>query len=333
MTLHDIPPRHSDAMSTTALHHLPASPETCHWGVFDATLAPALVIAPGDRVRVETVSGGPPALPPAGFHVPPELLAIHARCPQRQPGHILTGPIAVTGAEPGDVLAVDVLDVALRQDWAYNAQRPLAGALPDETPALRLLHVRLDAERQVAELPWGLDLPLAPFFGVMGVAPPPAWGAISTIQPRLHGGNIDLKELTPGSTLYLPVHAPGALFSCGDGHAAQGDGEVCVTALETALAGTFRFRLLKAGASGAPLKQPRAETPTHWITLGFAADLDEAVRRALRDLLDLLVEREGLGREDAYTLASIAVDFRVTQVVNGQVGAHAMLAKRLMKRP
>ena len=312
------------------MHHLPASVETCHWGAFDAALPPVLTVASGQRFTMATVSGGAAVLPPAGFHVPPELLDIHARSPMLAPGHILTGPVAVAGAMPGDTLEVRIVDVQLRQDWGYNVIRPLAGTLPAEFDAYRHLNIPLDAERMVAKLPWGLDLPLHPFFGVMGVAPPAHWGRISTIQPRAHGGNIDNKELGPGTSLYLPVHAPGGLFSCGDGHAAQGDGEVCTTAIETALLGTFELVLHKAASLRQPLAYPRGETPTHWITMGMDPDLDQCLAMALRDMIALLGEHGGLSSEDAYTLCSLAVDFRITQTVNGNKGVHGMLRKSLI---
>ncbi len=308
------------------IHHLHASVETCHWGLFDGAMPPVLRIASGDRLTVDTVSGGPDALPPAGFLVPPELYDIHARSPRSLPGHILTGPVHVDGAEPGDTLEVRVVDVRLRQDWGYNLIRPLAGTLPLEFDTSRMLNIPLDAERMTGRLPWGLDLPLHPFFGVMGVAPPKSWGRISTIVPRSHGGNLDNKELGPGASLFLPVHVPGALFSCGDGHAAQGDGEVCTTAIETALRGTFELIVHK----GTGLAHPRAETPTHLITMGMDPDLDQCLAIALRDMIVLLGERAGLSREDAYTLCSVAVDFRVTQTVNTHRGVHAMLSKSLL---
>ena len=309
-------------------HTLAASVETCHWGVFDANLAPVLKVASGDRVTIDTVSGGPDALPPAGFHVPPELHDIHARCVRHVPGHILTGPVQVAGAEPGDTLEVRILDVKLRQDWGYNVIRPLAGTLPDDfDTSSRLINIPLDTDRLTGRMPWGLDLPLHPFFGVMGVAPPPRWGRISTIVPRAHGGNLDNKELGPGSSLFLPVHVPGALFSCGDGHAAQGDGEVCTTAIETALQGTFELVVHKR----TQLAYPRGETPTHLITMGMDPDLDQCLAIALRDMIVLLGERAGLSREDAYTLCSLAVDFRITQTVNVHRGVHAMLPKSLLR--
>ena len=194
------------------------------------------------------------------------------------PGHILTGPVAIEGADPGDVLEIEILDVRLRQDWGYNMIRPLAGTLPDDFHETRLLNIPLDAKRMVGRLPWGLDLPLKPFFGVMGVAPPPAWGRITSLIPRAMGGNLDNKELIPGAKLYLPVFVPGALFSCGDGHGVQGDGEVCVTAIETALQGRFRLTLRK----DLRLDYPRAETPDHYMTMAMDPDLDQCVVRAAR---------------------------------------------------
>ena len=270
-------------------------------------------------------------LPPAGFHVPPELLDIHARSVRHMPGHILTGPVHVDGAEPGDSLEVRIIEVELRQDWGYNVIRPLAGTLPaDFDDTSRTINIPLDADRMVGRMPWGLDLPLHPFFGVMGVAPPAHWGRITSIVPRAHGGNLDNKELGPGASLFLPVYVSGALFSCGDGHAAQGDGEVCTTAIETALRGTFELVVHKATS----LAYPRGETPTHLITMGMDPDLDQCMAMALRDMIVLLGERAGLSRADAYTLCSVAVDFRITQTVNGSRGVHAMVAKNCwLRRP
>lgn len=310
-------------------HLLKASPETCAWGYFDATLEPALEVDSGDVVTIETVSGGPEQIPAkdAGFHIPPELFDIHARSERRLPGHILTGPVAVKGAKPGHVLQVDILDVSLRQDWGWNMIRPLSGTLPDDFQTYRNVILPLDTEAMTGRMPWGLDLPLKPFFGVMGVAPPPNWGRISTIQPRAHGGNIDNKELVAGTTLYLPVFAEGALFSCGDGHGVQGDGEVCVTAIETALSGTFRL----TARDDLKLDLPRAETPTHLITMGIHEDLDRCAEMALRDMIALIVDRTGLSREDAYMLCSLIGDLRVTQTVNGNKGVHMMMETALLQ--
>lgn len=305
---------------------LNASPETCHWGFFDATCPPAMTIASGDEITINTVSGGPNMLPGDGFYVPPELLELQALGSPSMPGHILTGPVAVTGAKPGDVLQVDILDVELRQDWGYNMIRPLAGTLPlDFTESHRTI-IPLDGKRNVATMPWGLELPLAPFFGVMGVAPPPGWGRISTIEPRVHGGNLDNKELVAGTTLFLPVQVKDALFSCGDGHGAQGDGEVCVTAIETAVQGRFRLTVRR----DLDLTYPQAETQTHYITMGMHADLDRCVEMALRDMIGLVQLRAGITRAEAYMLCSLAGDLRITQTVNLEKGVHMMMAKNLL---
>jgi acetamidase/formamidase len=310
-------------------HVVESTPETVHWGVFDAALAPVLTVRSGDTVTFHCVSGGRDVMPPAGsrLKVPPDLAAIHARCSPRLPGHILTGPVAVEGAEPGDTLEIRVREATPRCDWGWNVMRPLKGALPDDFRRRRVLHIDVDRARGVARCPWDMEIPLAPFFGVMGVAPPPEWGALSTIEPRAFGGNLDLKELTAGATLYLPVFAPGALFSVGDGHGVQGDGEVDVSALEIALTGTFELVLRK----DLSLKSPRAETPTHWIAIGLDEDLDDAARMAVREMIRLLGELRNMHPEDAYALCSLAVDLRVTQVVDGVKGVHAMLRKSLLR--
>jgi len=304
-------------------HTLKSNPETCHWGYFDAKQAPVITIASGDEITIETISGKQDTMPPKGFIVPPELLEVHAKTPQIIGPHILTGPVAVAGAMPGDVLEVDILDVQLRQDWGYNSIRPLAGTLPDDFHEARTINIPMDMERMVAKLPWGVELPLSPFFGVMGVAPPPAWGRISSAVPRAMGGNLDNKELKPGTKLFLPVFVPGANFSCGDGHGVQGDGEVCVTAIETALKGRFKLTVRK----DLKFTYPRAETPTHYMTMWMDPDLDTCAMQALRDMIKLITERINISREDAYTLCSLAADLRVTQTVNGSKGIHVMLAK------
>jgi acetamidase/formamidase len=172
---------------------------------------------------------------------------------------------------------------------------------------------------------------MAPFFGVMGVAPPPAFGRIMSKEPRIHGGNLDNKELTAGSTLFLPVWVPGANFSVGDGHGIQGDGEVCVTALEMCLTGTFTFILHKGEGSNRPLlRMPRAETASHFISMGLNEDLDQAMKQALREMIAFICSRSNLSREQAYSFCSLAVDFHVTQTVNGEKGVHGLLKKGLL---
>jgi acetamidase/formamidase len=180
----------------------------------------------------------------------------------------------------------------------------------------------------IGTMPWGLELKLRPFFGVMGVAPPPGWGRATSVMPQPFGGNMDNKELIAGTTLFLPVFTEGALFSCGDGHGVQGDGEVCITAIETALRGTFEF-IVRDDLS---LSTPRAETTTHYITMGFDPSLDECARIALRDMIALIGEVAGLSREDAYMLCSLAADLHVTQTVNMNKGVHMMIEKALLQR-
>jgi len=310
-------------------HRLDAAPDTVHWGYFDAALKPLITIEPGETVVISTVSGGPEALPQpdSGLTVPDALHAIHkAVSPKLGGPHIMTGPVAVRGAKAGQVLEVRIKAVELNYDWGYNAIRPLGGALPDDFKTKRLIHIPLDRARMVGTMPWGLELPLRPFFGVMVTAPPPAWGPVASPPPRRNGGNIDNKELVAGTTLYLPIHVDGALFSVGDGHGVQGDGEVCITAIETGLIGTFELRV----RPDMTLEWPLAETPNHIITMAFDPDLDDAVVIALRDMIKLICARTGLSREDAYTLCSLAADLRVTQVVNGAKGIHVMLEKRYL---
>lgn len=307
----------------TAEHRLDAGAETVHWGFFDAALAPVLTISSGDTVTISTVSGPPEVMPPPPLTVPAALAEVQARVPNRMPGHMCTGPVAVRGAKPGHVLEVAIEDVQLHYDWGYTYAAPLKGALPDEVAERHLIHIPLDRERMTGRLPWGLDLPLRPFFGVMAVAPPPGWGMVSTLPPRQNGGNLDNKEMVPGTILYLPVHVEGANFSVGDGHGVQGDGEVCVTAIETGLIGTFRLTVREDLA----LDWPMAETPTHVMTMAFDPSLDAAVKIALRSMIDQIAARTGLLRHEAYMLCSLAADLRVTQAVNGNNGIHCMLPK------
>ncbi len=226
-----------------AHHRIDAAPETVHWGYFDAELKPLITVASGDTVTISTVSGMATQMPAAPLIVPARAGGDPKSVPQKLPGHICTGPVAVKGAKAGQVLEVRIKDIQLHYDWGYNMIRPLAGALPDDFDTPTLIHIPLDKQKNTGTLPWGLELPLAPFFGVMAVAPPPGWGMVSTLPPRRNGGNLDNKELVAGTTLYLPIHVDGALFSCGDGHGVQGDGEVCVTAIETGLIGTFELHV------------------------------------------------------------------------------------------
>ncbi len=320
------------------LHRVPATPETIRLGVFDAAIPPVLVVDSGDSVEMQCLSGGPEAMPAAdsGLVIPPPLAALHASGAERLGTHMLTGPVAVRGAVPGDMLEVRIDAVEPAADWGYCGFRPLSGTLPDEFPHRFISHIPVDRARRTCTLPWGvaggIELALSPFFGVMGVAPPAAWGRISSREPRRHGGNLDNKELVAGSTLFLPVLVPGGNFCAGDGHGVQGDGEVCVNALEMCLDGRFTLILHSGGGAASPLLHtPRAETPTHYITMGLSEDLDLAMKQALREMIELITARSPLSRDQAYATCSLAADFRVTQSVNGEKGVHGMLRKALLR--
>ena len=308
-----------------SIPHIEPSPETVHWGYFDATLAPLITINSGERVTISSVSGAPDMMPAPPLVIPPALAAIQS-APRKKilPGHMCTGPVAVAGAKGGQVLQVDIEAIDAYYDWGYIHVRPLVGALPDDFTEFRLVHASLDRGENAWRLPWGHTVPCAPFFGVMGVAPPANWGTISTLPPRRNGGNMDNKELIAGTTLYLPIFTDGALFSVGDGHGAQGDGEVCINAVETGLTGTFRLTV----RDDMELAWPMAETPTRMMTMAFDPDLDDCVVIALRQMIELLCRRTNLDRTEAYMLCSLAADLRVTQVVNGNKGIHVMLDKR-----
>jgi acetamidase/formamidase len=195
--------------------------------------------------------------------------------------------------------------------------------LPEDFPDHEHFLIDIDTDRGEAVLPWGKRIALDPFFGVLAVAPPAAWGRLDTAQPRAFGGNMDNKELRPGATLYLPVFNEGALFSAGDGHGVQGDGEVCLCAVETALRGRFRLTL----RSDLDAALPYAETPETLISMGFEADLDDAAKIAVRRMIDLVCARTERTRSEAYLLCSLACDFRVTQLVDGEKGIHGVLPK------
>ena len=306
-------------------HYLASTPGNVQWGLWDGSLPPVLRIASGDRVTIETLSGEPDDMPePAtGFGPVPGQEAVFDAAVRGPGPHFLTGPIFVEGAEPGDVLEVRLIDISFRANWGWNLQAPFLGTLPEDFPEGRRIHFPLDADRMIATMPWGQKLPLKPFFGNFGVAPAPQWGRLSSVQPRCFGGNMDNKELGVGSTTYFPVFAPGALFSAGDGHGLQGDGEVCLTAIETPLTGTFEFHLRK----DMKLTNPRAETADTWITMGFDEDLDDAAKQALRDMIALIREKSGLSAQDAYTLCSLVADLRITQTVDDNKGVHCVLAK------
>ena len=321
------------APTFAADYHLKATPSTVAWGYYWSQAKPVLHIKSGDTVEIQTMLTNSPArLASAGVpadQIEPELKAIYDEVKDKGPGgHILTGPIYVDGAEPGDALEVRIQKIAYSIPYAYNSFSPRSGVLtPEDFPKGAMKIVPLDTARGVAKFAPNIEIPLRPFFGSMGVAPPESAGRVSSAPPGVHAGNLDNRELVAGTQLFIPVQVPGALFEVGDGHAGQGNGEVDITALETSLTGTFQFVVHKDWK----LKAPRAETPTHWIAMGLNPDLTEALRMAVREAVDFLVAEKHLSREDAYMLASVAVDFDVTQAVDGTKGVHAMIPKSIFK--
>lgn len=310
-----------------AQHLVRVTPSTVEWGYFAADVKPVLTVKSGEVVTMDTIVGIPEMLEQLGAATDDpirEMKEMYAKVKDRGPGpHFLTGPVAIEGAMPGDVLEVEILDIRLRSPYGWMMIEPGSGALPEEFPYLRAKLVPLDERNKVAEFAPGIRIPVSPFFGNLGVAPPT--GRLGSSPPSYHAGNLDNKWLVAGTRLYIPVQVPGALFSVGDGHAAQGDGEVCVTAIETNLTGVFRFTVRK----NMKLRWPRAESPTHFITMGLHESLDEAARRATKEMIDYLTTERGLSRDDAYMLTSAAVDLHVTQVVDGVKGVHAMLPKAI----
>ncbi len=314
-------------------HILKASCQTVHLGGFSQQLKPALIVDSGDSIEVETYTGfyiydkAPPEF------LTPEFLEICQHLPpERNVGqgpHLLTGPIYVKDAEPGDVLEVKLEAISPRLPIGFNAIRSGWGALPQQFTEPRLRFIGLDLEKGVAEFPSGsgIQIPLQPFFGILGVATPE--NSRSSVPPGSYGGNIDNRELQAGSRLFLPVFVPGALLSIGDGHSAQGDGEINVTAIETSMNGTLQINLRK----DLKLTSPLAETPTDIITMGFGETLDKALESALKQMITFLERFAGLSSEDAYVLCSIAVNFHITQVVNSpQKGVHGMLPKSILPK-
>jgi acetamidase/formamidase len=306
------------------------TPKTVAWGYYDAKATPVLRVKSGDTVEIQTlITSSPKRLEDAGVpadQVEQSLRDITTQVTEKGPGgHILTGPVYIEDAQPGDVLEIRIQKIKLAILYAYNAFGPGRGYIPDDFPYTKTKIIQLDEQKGVAHFAPGIDIPLHPFFGSMGVAPPEAAGHFSSNPPWIMGGNMDNKDLVAGTTLYLPVHAAGALFEVGDGHAAQGDGEVDITAIETSLIGTFQFIVRK----DMHLKWPRAETPTHYITMGFNDDLNASATLAVREMVDFLVTEKHLSRDDAYQLASVAADLHITELVDGNKGVHMMIPKSI----
>src|ERR1043166_4278125 len=317
------------------LYHLDPTPPRVAGGWYDAAGKPVLTLASGDELDFGTVSTcNNTSLVRNGLdstELEASVKAIYKARTDSQlksgpGGHILTGPVYIEGADSGDVLEVRIKKIDLSVPWSCNGFGPGRGFLPEDFPnTSRTKVVRLDSKTMMGHFAPGIDIPLHPFFGSMGVAPPASMGKVNSAPPGIHAGNLDNKELVEGSTLYIPVHAKGALFEIGDGHAAQGNGEVDITALETSLRGHLQFVVRK----DMKLTWPRAETPTHWIAMGIDKDLTQATKIAVRQAIELLVSVKGMTREDAYQLVSTGCDVDVTQLVDGPVGVHVMIPKRL----
>jgi acetamidase/formamidase len=311
---------------------LSVTPQTICWGYYWAKAKPALKVHSGDVVQIQTVSGSPARLESAGVKpddVQAALKEIYEKVPASEKGpggHLLTGPVYIEEAEPGDVLEVRIQKITMDVPYAYNGFGPTSGVLQDEYPYSRMKVIPLDRERNVANFAPGIVIPLRPFFGSMGIAPP-GEAKLNSAPPWIHAGNMDNKELVAGTTLYIPVHQKGALFEVGDGHAGMGNGEVDVTAMETSLTGTFQFVVHK----GVPLRWPCAETPEYYITMGFNEDLNKATDLAIREMIAFLETHKHLSRDDAYMLTSVAVDIDITQLVDGKKGVHALCPKAIFK--
>jgi acetamidase/formamidase len=314
------------------IHQLAANPKTVVVGYFDAHARPVLKIASGDIVDVETLITSDPeeleknSLP--SEQVQASLRDISAQVTEKGPGdHILTGPIYIEGAEAGDVLEVRLLAIELAIPYGYQACSEGWTFVPQNCQEPKFRIIRLDRDKMSAQIAPGIVIPLNPFFGIMGVAPVPAAGRISSNPPGAHGGNLDNKRLVAGTTLYLPIRAEGALFEIGDGHAAQGDGETGGTALETSLRGRLQFIVRK----DMHLRQPRAETPTEFITMGADADLTKAAKMAVQDMIDFLMDKGAVSRSEANRIAGIAADLHVSEVADEKVAAYMTVPKKVFK--
>jgi acetamidase/formamidase len=311
-------------------HVIKTGPETVEWGYYDASKKPVAVIDSGDIVQLESPLAGSREMEAFGMAhlITPEMRALEAGVSSSDKGpgaNILVGPVYVNGAEPGDILEVKILALEPMDNYGVNLFVQGHGALSDDLPRMRVKTIPLDKARNVAVFAPGIELPIKPFFGTMAVAPPVMLGRISDSPPDYYAGNLDNKDLVAGTTLYIPVQVKGALFSAGDGHAGQGDGEVDGTANEVALRGKFQLTVRK----DLHFQWPRAETPDYYMTMGFSPDLNRAVVQAVREMVDFLSLKYHLSPEDAYMLTSMAADLRVTQVVDGTKGIHAMIPKKI----
>jgi acetamidase/formamidase len=314
-------------------HRLEATPSSVAYGYYWAGAAPALHVESGDIVDVDTLLTNTPmgleraGVDPSRIQSSLKRIVADVTGERRGPGgHILTGPVFIEGAEPGNVLEVKILSIEFAIDYGYNG---CSGFLPENCDRARPVKiVPLDVKKRTAEFAPGIVIPLRPFFGSLGVAPAPAAGRVSSNPPGRHAGNLDNKELVAGSTLFIPVFAPGALFEIGDGHAAQGDGEVDQTAIETSLRGRVQLIVRK----DMTLTWPRAETATDFISMAADPDLSTATSTAIQEMVDFLVSSRHLSRHEAYQLVSVAGNVAVTQLVDRpNLGVHVRLPKNIFK--
>jgi acetamidase/formamidase len=314
-------------------HRLEATPSTVAYGYYWSDAKPALRIASGDIVDVDTLlTNSPTGLQRAGVpddKIQSSLKAIVSEVTgdRRGPGgHILTGPVYVEGAQPGDVLEVKILSIDFNIDYGYNGCN---GILPDNCDrSIQSRIIPIDAKKMTAQFAPGIVIPLKPFFGSMGVAPAPELGRVSSNPPGKHAGNMDNKELVAGSTLFIPVFAPGALFEIGDGHGAQGDGEVDQTAIETSLRGRLQLTVRK----DMKLTWPRAETATDYISMATDPDLMVATKGAIQEMVDFVAATKHMTKHQAYQLVSVAGNVAVTQLVDRpNHGVHVRLPKSIFQ--
>jgi acetamidase/formamidase len=322
---------------------LRSTPETVVWGYITADLPPALQIKSGETVKIDTVShqGLLGKEDPAAFfaaagipreQVLQDAIDIYHKVARVKglSAHVLTGPIYVEGAEPGDMLEVRILKLDLRVPYGVNNSGPRTGVLPDLLAAPAPKIIKLDTARNVALFSDDIEVPLSPFLGVMAVAPSRDVLLVSSRPPWRWGGNMDFKPLVPGASLYLPVFNTGAQFYTGDPHAVQGDGEVNGTAIEASLTATLQFIVHKG--DGKSMRWPRAEDAAYYYAMGMDLDLNVAMRQATRETVDFLREEFGLSPADAYALASIGVDFRIAEAVDSVQMVYGMIPKRLFKK-
>ena len=307
------------------------TPATVAWGWYDAAGQPVLRVASGDEVVVRALSTcSPMSLVRAGLdstrveQQAKDIYAARSTMKTGPGGHILTGPIYVEGADSGDVLEVRFKSIKPAINYACNSFGPRSGFLPEDFPGKSQSKIiELDTVRMIGHFATGIDIPLHPFFGSVGVAPPASMGRLNSAPPGIHAGNLDNKELVAGTTLYIPVWAKGALLEIGDGHAGQGNGEVDITAMETSLISRIQLVVRK----DMHLAWPRAETPNYYIAMGTDSALVKATKTAVRQAIDLLVDVKHMTREDAYQLVSVSSDVDITQLVDGTVGVHVMIPK------